>query len=126
MATKRALAANGKTAEVVPFPQPVEKSDSFRFTYNVRSETESLTIRTNDEAEFVNLRAIYKQQILPPKKKKPYMLPDDPCASDDCNGYMTVQKGRNRKTQEEYEFLGCSNFPTCEFSAYIAQNSEGS
>lgn len=120
MSTKR---VNGNGTAVVAKPVTKEETGDFKFTLNLRSEFESLTIRTNSQEELETQRAIWKHQIIPQKKKKPYLRAGDPCG--ECQGVMILQTGRNRKTQEEYEFLGCSAYPDCEFSSYVARDTQG-
>jgi hypothetical protein len=98
-------------------------AETRKFTINVQSTgTVSATIRTDSKEEALALLEEFKTIVNPPRKRKPYLHPDDPCLADDCNGFMTVQTGRNRKSGGEYQFLGCSNWPKCDFTAYIAKD----
>lgn len=111
---------NGHVPVVEEFPlEPSEPLDS-KFTYNARTDTESLTIRTNSEAELEELIGRWKFRIIP--KAKPKMSDGDKC--QECEGFMTTQKGHNRTTGKEYYYLSCSNYPTCSFTAYLAQTAQ--
>lgn len=97
-----------------------------KFTVNVKSTGElSVTIRTDDKQEALSLLEELKAVVNPPRKKKPYLQAGDPCQS--CDGYMTLQTGTNRKSGGTFEFLGCSRYPDCEFTAYLskAEQTEG-
>jgi ssDNA-binding Zn-finger/Zn-ribbon topoisomerase 1 len=115
MATKR--------ANVAQFPSPVKEAGKeageSKFTYNVRSDgSESLTIRSNDEAEFVNLRTIYRSLIV--KTDEPednYAREGDACTREGCKGEFKLKAGYSHKIGQDYKFLGCSQFPRCRETA---------
>jgi hypothetical protein len=117
------MAVSKKSEQEVqaPAPSPVVVSgDEFsKFTYNVRGFNESLTIRCNGEEELKALRDRWNAVINPPRRKIPYMNSGDTCLVADCGGTMVARTGTNRKTQQPYRFLKCSNNPACQFFAYI-------
>ena len=118
MSTKRrtpAVSANGVQNHNPA--HPVTEAVSVKFTYNAKSDTESLTIRTDSEEELEELIGRWKSRIVQKPKQK--MNDGDKCP--ECDGFMTAQKGHNRTTGKEYYYLGCSNYPKCQYSAYIAQ-----
>lgn len=94
-----------------------------KFTWNVRGFNESLTIRTDDEEELKLLRDRWSQVINPPRRKIPYMHSGDQCLVAECGGVMVMRTATNRKTQQPYKFLRCSNHPTCNFTSYIENES---
>ncbi len=98
---------------------PIDDNGLARFTWNVRGGNESLTIRCDDEEELKILRDRWKVVISPPRRKLPYMHGGDACLVEGCNGVMVTRTGTNRKTQQPYQFLRCSNAPKCNFTAYI-------
>jgi hypothetical protein len=98
---------------------PADDGGLAKFTWNVRGGTESLTIRCDDEEELKVLRDKWKQVISPPRRKLPYMHGGDACLVEGCGGSMVTRTGTNRKTQQPYQFLRCSNAPKCGFTAYI-------
>jgi hypothetical protein len=102
-------------------PTPIDPLDA-KYTWNCRTELESLTIRTNSESELEELIGRWKYRVLPKREPKRYLKEGDQCQV--CDGFLTLQIGTNRKTGREYKFLGCSNFPTCSFSAYVAKEPE--
>lgn len=122
-ARSHGLVTNGKP-DIVPQPLPEEVVEPFdsKFTYNARTDTESLTIRTNSERELEELIARWKFRIVPKREPKPKMNDGDECPS--CDGIMTIQVGHNRKTGKEYNFLSCSNYPACNMTAYLAQTAQ--
>ncbi|HZS04323.1 MAG TPA: hypothetical protein VFD58_05760 [Blastocatellia bacterium] len=128
MSVKKALKFTPK-AEPTATPEITANgsSETKKFTLNIQSSGAiSLTIRTDDKAEALALLDELKAVVAPPRVKKPYLKQGDPCPAENCDGFMTQQKGRNRKTGHEYDFLGCSNWPGCEQTAYIAkENGEG-
>jgi len=120
MATRKKAETNGHVttpvvAEEAPPPEPLESLDT-KLTYNCRTDTESLTIRTNSERELEELIARWKFRIVP--KAKPKMNDGDKCP--ECGGFLTTQTGTNRSTGKVYNYLGCSNFPKCQFTCYLA------
>ncbi len=100
---------------------PLTESVCVKFTYNIRSEHESLTIRTDLETELDDLIASWKHQIVPKRERKARMNDGDPCPQ--CEGFMTVQMGHNRRSGRAYDFLSCSNYPDCNFTAYLVEES---
>ncbi len=98
---------------------PADDAGLAKFTWNVRGGNESLTIRCDDEEELKVLRDRWKVVISPPRRKLPYMHSADACLVEGCNGVMQTRTGTNRKTQQPYQFLRCSNAPKCNFTAYI-------
>jgi hypothetical protein len=126
MATRKKATSNGLNghSEIIPQPSPeevgyTEQLDS-KLTYNCRTDTESLTIRTNSEAELEELIGRWKYRII--QKAKPKMNDGDKCL--ECEGFLTIQTGTNRATGKVYNYLGCSNFPKCTFTCYIAQTAQ--
>lgn len=120
MATRKKAETNGHVTTPVieaetPPPEPLESLDT-KLTYNCRTDTESLTIRTNSERELEELIARWKFRIIP--KAKPKMNDGDKCQQ--CDGFMTTQTGHNRTTGKQYYYLACSNYPNCQFTAYLA------
>jgi len=118
--------------------------DLAKFTHSIKSDgTEMLVIRTDSEEELMQIRERFFQSIVfyppsqqprlveappPPQQqqeqqppKKPYLSEGDRCHA--CNGRMVVKTATNRGTGREFPFLGCSNFPNCEFTAYVAKQS---
>ena len=98
---------------------PITEAVCVKFTYSVKADNESLTIRTDSEQELEELIGRWKHLIIPERKPKPKMNDGDPCQV--CGGFMATQIGHNRKTGKEYQYLGCSNYPSCSFSAYLVQ-----
>lgn len=114
-----------------------------KFTHSIRSDgTEMLVIRTDSEEELIEIRNRLFPRIAygnppdeppaeqpkeEPKKqekptlslKKPYLNEGDSCQV--CDGTMSVKKATNRNTGNEFNFLGCSNYPECDFTAYISK-----
>src|SRR5205085_5100878 len=86
---------------------PIDDNGLAKFTWNCRGGAESLTIRTDDEAELQRLRDKWKQVISPPRRKLPYMHSGDECMVEACNGVMVTRTGTNRRTQQPYNFLRC-------------------
>ena len=115
--------ATRKKPVIIPQPSPEEvgytEQLEAKLTYNCRTDTESLTIRTNSESELEELIARWKFRIIPKKEPKPHLKEGEKCHQ--CEGFLTLQVGNNRKTGKEYQFLGCSNYPACTFSAYLAK-----
>lgn len=101
---------------------PITETAAVKFTYSVKADNESLTIRTDSEPELEELIGRWKHSIAPKREPRARMNDGDKCQV--CEGFMTTQVGHNRKTGKEYQYLGCSNFPACTFSAYIAQQPE--
>ncbi|HZS09556.1 MAG TPA: hypothetical protein VFD58_32310 [Blastocatellia bacterium] len=127
MSSARKVLKMEPKAEPTAVPVINGNSETKKFTLNIQSSgVVSLTIRSDDKAEVLQLFDELKEKIAPTRKKKPYLKQGDPCPSDNCDGFMTIQHGKNRKTGGEYDFLGCSNWPGCEQTAYIAKDSEGS
>ena len=113
-------ATNG-TKTVVPNTNPahpITENSCLKFTYSVKSDKESLTIRTDSEAELEELIGRWKHRIM--SKAKPKMNDGDKCP--ECDGFMNTQTGTNRSTGKVYHYLGCSNYPKCQFSAYLANS----
>ncbi len=98
---------------------PITENSCLKFTYSCKADNESLTIRTDSESELEELIARWKFRVVPKREPKAKMNDGDQCQA--CNGFMTTQVGHNRKTGKEYQYLGCSNYPNCNFSAYIAK-----
>lgn len=112
-----------------------------KFTHSIKSDgTEMLVIRTDSEEELLQIRERLFQSIVfypptqqpklvatpPPQQqeqqpKKPYLSEGDACHA--CKGRMVLKTATNRGTGREFPFLGCSNFPNCEFTAYVAKQS---
>ena len=95
---------------------------SSKFTWNVRGFNESLTVRCDSEEELKQLRDRWSQVINPPRRKIPYQHGGDRCLNVECaerGGVMVTRTGTNRKTQQPYKFLRCSNHPTCQLYSYI-------
>jgi hypothetical protein len=90
---------------------PVDDGGLAKFTYNIRGGNESLTIRCDSEEELKILRDRWKAVISPPRRKLPYMHSGDDCLVENCGGTMVTRTGTNRKTQQPYQFLRCSNNP---------------
>jgi hypothetical protein len=103
--------------------QAPASSDEFsRFTWNVRGFNESLTIRCDSEEELKQLRDRWSIVINPPRRKIPYQHSGDTCLNVECaerGGVMVTRNGTNRRTQQPYRFLRCSNHPTCQLFSYI-------
>jgi hypothetical protein len=112
---KDAGAPNTPTTQLIP----VDDGGLAKFTYNIRGGNESLTIRCDSEEELKVLRDRWKAVISPPRRKLPYMHSGDECLVEGCSGVMVTRTGTNRKTQQPYQFLRCSNHPKCGFTAYI-------
>lgn len=110
--------ANGDTP-LKPVEAPVDDAGLAKFTWNVRGGNESLTIRCDDEEELKALRDKWKAVISPPRRKLPYMHGGDECMVEGCKGVMQTRTGTNRRTQQPYQFLRCSEHPKCNFTAYI-------
>ena len=51
-----------------------------------------------------------------PRKKKRYMHQGDDCL--DCDDGQLVARTSKKDGEDPFNFLGCSNFPRCEFTAY--------
>jgi len=121
MASKQPQTKAGGESPLKPvtLDAPVDDNGLARFTYNVRGGNESLTIRTDDEEELKVLRDRWKAVISPPRRKLPYLHSGDECLREGCNGVMITRTGTNRKTQQPYNFLRCSAYPKCNFTAYI-------
>lgn len=107
-----------------PIKSATEAADDglSRFTWNVRGFNESLTIRTDSEEELKQLRDKWSQVINPPRRKIPYQHSGDKCLNVECaerGGVMVTRTGTNRKTQQPYNFLRCSNSPACQLYSYI-------
>jgi hypothetical protein len=98
---------------------PLDDNGLAKFTWNVRGSNESLTIRCDTEEELKVLRDRWKTVISPPRRKLPYMHGGDECLVENCGGVMQTRTGTNRRTQQPYQFLRCSNAPKCGFTAYI-------
>lgn len=98
---------------------PFDDGGLAKFTWNVRGGNESLTIRCDTEEELKVLRDRWKTVISPPRRKLPYMHGGDECMVENCGGVMVTRTGTNRRTQQPYQFLRCSNAPKCGFTAYI-------
>jgi len=98
---------------------PTDDGGLAKFTWNIRGGNESLTIRSDSEEELKVLRDRWKAVISPPRRKLPYMHSGDECLVENCGGTMVTRTGTNRKTQQPYQFLRCSNSPTCQLYSYI-------
>jgi hypothetical protein len=109
---------NGETP-LKPVETVVDDNGLSKFTWNCRGGNESLTIRCESEDELKVLRDRWKVVISPPRRKLPYMHSGDECMVETCRGVMQTRTGTNRKTQQPYQYLRCSNHPTCQFTAYI-------
>ena len=111
-----------------------------KFTHSIKSDgSEMLVIRTDSEEELIAIRNRLFPRIVfntpteesakaetpaePQKEnstgKKPYLQEGDGCHA--CNGKMSIKTATNRKSGKEFNFLGCSNYPNCEFTAYVKQ-----
>jgi hypothetical protein len=99
---------------------PITENSCLKFTYSIKSDKESLTIRTDSEAELEELIGRWKHRII--SKAKPKMNDGDKCL--ECEGFMTQQLGTNRTTGKQYYYLSCSNFPKCSASAYLAPTTQ--
>jgi predicted RNA-binding Zn-ribbon protein involved in translation (DUF1610 family) len=111
--------ANGDTP-LKPVEAPADDDGGLaKFTWNIRGSNESLTIRTDSEEELKILRDRWKAVISPPRRKLPYMHAADSCLVEGCGGVMVNRTGTNRRTQQPYQFLRCSNHPKCGFTAYL-------
>ena len=125
MPSKRRPAASADTAVVrtaVPNTNPahpITENSCLKFTYSCKADNESLTIRTDSESELEELIARWKFRVISKREPKAKMNDGDQCQI--CEGFMTTKVGTNRKTGKEYQYLRCSNFPKCNFSAYIVQ-----
>lgn len=121
MATAKPKAGdNGNVAPLVPTTLPDD--GAAKFTWNVRGFNESLTVRCDSEEELKTLRDRWSQVINPPRRKIPYQHSGDKCLNVECaerGGVMVTRTGTNRKTQQPYRFLRCSNSPTCQLYSYI-------
>jgi hypothetical protein len=104
---------------IKPVEAPIDDAGLARFTYNVRGGNESLTIRCDDEEELKVLRDRWRAVISPPRRKIPYLHSGDECMVETCRGVMQTRTATNRRTQQPYNFLRCSNHPTCGFTAYL-------
>jgi hypothetical protein len=109
---------NGESP-IVPVVTTPDEANLAKFTYNVRGFNESLTIRCDDEDELKELRDRWSQVINPPRRKIPYMHSGDECLVADCRGVMIKKTATNRRTQKPYNYLRCSNHPSCTFTSYI-------
>jgi len=98
---------------------PIDDGGLAKFTYSIRGGNESLTIRCDDEEELKVLRDKWRPVISPPRRKLPYMHGGDECMVETCGGTMVTRTGTNRRSQQPYQFLRCSNHPKCNFTAYI-------
>jgi len=119
MATKKETAEVAAGANRTP---AANVEDFSRFTWNVRGFNESLTVRCESEEELKVLRDRWSQVINPPRRKIPYQHSGDSCLNVECaerGGVMVMRTGTNRKTQQPYKFLRCSNSPTCQLYSYL-------
>lgn len=100
-------------------------TETKRFTVNVQSNgTVSVTVRTDSEEEALALLDKFKVLVNPTRPRKTRLHPDDPCGADGCNGYVTKQTGTNRKTGATFDFGGCSNYPDCTWTCYLAEEEQ--
>lgn len=119
MTTKRRVPAVNGVQNTNP-AHPITENSGLKFTYSVKSDKESLTLRTDSEAELEELIGRWKHRIL--SKAKPKMNDGDKCP--ECEGFMTQQVGHNRTTGKQYYYLSCSNHPKCAATAYLAQTAQ--
>ncbi|HZS10412.1 MAG TPA: hypothetical protein VFD58_36620 [Blastocatellia bacterium] len=130
MSTRKALKFTPK-AEPTATPEITANngnSETKKYTVNVQSSgAVSVTLRSDDKTEALSFIEEFKAIVAPPRKKKPYLHAGDPCPNENCGGYLAPQTARNRRTGGEYQFLGCTEFPACQETAYFAkdENTDG-
>ena len=115
-------------------------SEDFRYTYSLKHGREMFVVRSNDFRELLESReevieTLSLEEGFPgesppeeraeavanaPRTKRPYKHPGDACGNN-CGGILQLKDSTNSQTKQPFQFLGCSNFPECEFTAYLSK-----
>jgi hypothetical protein len=78
------------------------------FTYNFRTADESITIRCDDKAQLLTLREELREALLGPGNST---LHNGETCPKDCGGTLRLRTG------SKGNFLGCTSYPRCNFTA---------
>jgi len=106
-----------KASNVVDMPDSaasVAQPAEAKLTFNIRLGDESLTIRTNDKDELLQLRMELKIALSGNTGTVSHSLTaGDTCPN--CGGTLQLKEGT--KEGKAYRFFGCSGYPNCRFTA---------
>lgn len=102
-----------RASNVVPIPDAAIQTapQEPTFTWNFRTPEESITVRTSDYEDLMELRNKFRETFSPHEAVS--IKAGDVCPN--CSGALQLKEGQ--KNGKAYRFLGCSGYPTCRFTA---------